>query len=70
MDVTAATDITISGDVGRLGDLKATAGSITDSTGTLTVTTTTNLVAGVDVALDASNDFGGTVTMDVSGSTP
>ena len=69
LDVTAATDITISGDVGAdSADLKATAGSITDSTGTLTVTTTTNLVAGVDVALDASNDFGGTVTMDVSGS--
>ena len=69
LNVTAGTNITVSGDVeAGSADLAATAGNITDSTGTLVVTGTTNLVAGGDVVLDASNDFGGTVTMDVSGS--
>jgi filamentous hemagglutinin family protein len=65
LDVTAGTDITLNGVVNVASlDLQATAGDITQSGGTLTVSAgPTDLKAGDDITLDKANDFNGSVNV-------
>jgi hypothetical protein len=65
LDVTAAVDLTLNGNLNVVGlELQATAGDITQASGTLTVTAgPTDLKAGYDITLDKANDFNGAVTV-------
>jgi hypothetical protein len=65
LEVTSANDLVIDGNLNVAGlKLEATAGDITQASGTLTVTAgSTDLKAGDDITLDKANDFNGAVTV-------